>query len=121
MDDPEAETVGTSTINSYIASLVALWTEQRQRGVNNFPNPRNGALGRISETARRTKAAKNRRELVDRGKGLCDRGLRTFGPSSSPNPAQVPTLMATARLSSSKKLPTTVSSGTVTKVYVIVA
>lgn len=37
--------IGFDTLEMYVAAIVNMWQEQKAKGVNNYPNPREGAVG----------------------------------------------------------------------------
>ena len=59
----------TSTLNVYVAALVALWQEQTALGISNQPHPRSSLVSALVSGTKIIKQYVDRITVKDKGKG----------------------------------------------------
>lgn len=66
-----------SALYAYVAGAIDLWTEQRERGINNHthPAPHDGPVRKLLKVREKDEAKRRRADHVDRGQGT---SLETF-------------------------------------------
>ena len=68
------QTLGISAIKSYIASIVDLWSFQKSKGMNTYPNPRGEALNGMLRMRTRNEHKRRQFEFADRAAGTVQDG-----------------------------------------------
>jgi hypothetical protein len=70
-------TVGRSTVNSYVAAMVDLWKQQARARINSYPSPRNEAVKALLQVTQYEEDARKRKNYEDRGAGTMLDGYTT--------------------------------------------
>lgn len=72
------ETIGASSVNSYIAGLVDMWKLQCRLGVNSHPTPRDEAVTALLKVTEHEEDERKRKNFEDRGADTMLDGYSTF-------------------------------------------
>lgn len=62
-----SQTVGKSTVNSYVAAMVDLWRQQQRMKINNHPSPRDDAVALLLQLTEYEEDNRRRKNFEDRG------------------------------------------------------
>jgi hypothetical protein len=66
---PIKQTLGTSSVKGYVAAIIDLWSFQKSKGMNTYPNPRGEALNGVLRARTRGEHKRQRLEFMDRAAG----------------------------------------------------
>ena len=71
---PIQQTLGISAVKGYVTAIVDLWSFQKSKGMNTYPNPRGEALNGMLRMRTRNEHKRRRLEFADRAAGTVQDG-----------------------------------------------